>query len=71
MVDESAFDKDQVARAVKQHLQNSSFLKNNVNWDRHFFRPVSIVALIGTGRGVVENANCEIIGAYLPATKTP
>ena len=67
MVDESAFDKDQVARAVKLHLQTALSLKQR-QLGQALFRS-SIVALIEQVEGV-ENANCEIIGAYLPATKT-
>jgi len=68
MVDESAFDKDQVAAAVKQHLQTTLAIKQR-QLGQALFRS-SIIALIEQVEGV-ENANCEIIGAYLPTTVTP
>ncbi|MBL4658864.1 MAG: hypothetical protein JKY19_00780 [Alcanivoracaceae bacterium] len=67
MVDESAFDKDQVARAVKQHLQAALSLKQR-QLGQALFRN-SIIALIEQVEGV-ENANCEIIASYFPATKS-
>ncbi|MBL4661559.1 MAG: hypothetical protein JKY19_14465 [Alcanivoracaceae bacterium] len=67
MVDESAFDKELVARAVKQHLQTTLALKQR-QLGQALFRS-SIIALIEEVEGV-ENANCEIIGTYLPATKS-
>ena len=68
MVDESAFDKDLVAKAVIQHLQTSLALKQR-QLGQALFRS-RIIALIEQVTGV-ENANCEIIGAFLPTTKAP